>query len=127
MPCPHCGPAQTVVVEQLADDGRYCCFDCGRLIDEDRKTEMLAAGSRVPSFPDRRIRGYQLNALYSLAGLGYAWAEVAELRAAAAADPSGLMNERPGNELIDFLQAEAVMAFGGLPGHAARDLARGLC
>lgn len=89
VPCPHCGHAQPLVIEQLTDAGEYLCAgpECGALIEERHKPNMLAAGRWVSTFPERRARSYHINALYTPIGLGYAWREIADMRAKALGDP----------------------------------------
>lgn len=95
VPCPHCGERQVLKWAQLKwDDGapetaRYCCEHCGALIDEGEKTAMLAAGEWRAEFPEARVRGYWLNALYSPLGW-LSWAAIArEFLAAKAAASVG--------------------------------------
>lgn len=86
VPCPHCAHEQTLVIDQLTDDGQYLCLQCGVLIAEHHKTAMLAAGRWIAGKPERERRSYHLNALYSPLGLGYSWAEIATMRAEARKD-----------------------------------------
>ena len=87
VPCPECGHFQ--VLRWRRDDGsyglvhseatgavRYCCEACGSLFDEHHKTAMLAAGRWIPRHPERSVRGYHLNGLYSPLGLGFSWGEL---------------------------------------------------
>jgi phage terminase large subunit GpA-like protein len=84
VPCPDCGHKQALVFEQLrwtegdADSVCYCCEACGVLIEEHKKTQLLAKGEWIPTAPEKisRIRrGYHLNALYSPYGW-YSWADI---------------------------------------------------
>lgn len=90
VPCPHCRQRQALVIEQLTDDGAYLCIhgDCGKLIEEHHKLEMLAGGAWVAKNPSSDMPGFHLNALYAPLGLGYTWAEIAAMRAEAANDPA---------------------------------------
>lgn len=95
VPCPHCGHAQPLEIDQLLPDGTYLCSqgDCGEIIHEHHKTWFLdeAHGAAwVAKHPDREHEhcSFHLNALYAPIGLGYTWKEIAELRDAAARDPS---------------------------------------
>lgn len=84
MPCPHCGEMQELVWRSPADDGSeahrlrwtgdpgvdgagfdvwYDCPACHGQIREHHKTLMLAAGRWVHAHPERRTRGYRINAL----------------------------------------------------------------
>jgi phage terminase large subunit GpA-like protein len=86
VPCPHCGHFQTLRIEQLLQDGTYCCEGCSALISEHEKTAMLAAGEWRPEAPEREVRSYHLSALYSPIGLGDTWVEIAQARMKAARD-----------------------------------------
>lgn len=87
VPCPHCGEYQ--VLRWRHEDGSYglvhsestgqvwyACRHCGADIHEHHKPAMLAAGRWIARHPDRRVRGYHLNGLYSPIGLGFSWAEL---------------------------------------------------
>lgn len=87
VPCPHCQAMQALVIDQLTEDGQYLCIECGKLIMQNLKTAMLAAGEWVATHPERTARSYHLNALYSPAGVGYSWEEVAAMRAQARQNP----------------------------------------
>jgi len=87
VPCPSCGHFQALrwkradgsyglVHIEATGAVRYACESCGELFDEHHKTRMLAEGRWVARFPDRRVRGYHLNGLYSPLGLGFTWAEL---------------------------------------------------
>ncbi len=87
VPCPHCGHYQPLKwrhndsefgLVYLAEEKRACylCRECGALIEEHDKPLMLQRGHWVPKYPDRPIRGYQLNALYSPVGMGLSWSEL---------------------------------------------------
>ncbi len=82
VPCPFCGYEQSLVwrdeqgvhrlVFERDESGdpipstvRYLCAGCGQGVDEKYKQKMLDAGRWVHKYPDRKIRGYYLNALYS--------------------------------------------------------------
>ena len=83
VPCPHCDHFQPLEWENLRWDSElprdeqaqsvlYHCAACGVGIEESAKPVMLARGKWVPKFPDRRVRGYHLNSLYSPLGW-YSW------------------------------------------------------
>ncbi|QZA80192.1 phage terminase large subunit family protein [Deefgea piscis] len=87
VPCPHCGEYQTLVwgnlkweLNEAGEVGSawYVCRECGSHIEEHKKPQMLAAGRWVPKYPDRRVRGYHINSLYSPLGLGRSWKERAQ-------------------------------------------------
>lgn len=87
VPCPHCGEYQ--VLRWRHADGRYglthlaatnrvvyTCSECGSHIEEHHKPQMLARGRWVARNPERAVRGYTLNGLYSPLGMGFTWAEL---------------------------------------------------
>ena len=87
VPCPHCGQRQPLTWRDAEDQlslvhhestGRttYRCAHCAEEIDEHHKTAMLAQGLWHPTHPERPVRGYALNGLYSPTGLGFTWAEI---------------------------------------------------
>ncbi len=84
VPCPHCGHEQHLQWDglQWSRDLKqvwYVCRDCGSVIDEHHKTEMIERGRWVPENPGARIRGYHINALYYPLGLGPRWIDLAEM------------------------------------------------
>lgn len=83
VPCPHCGHQQVLVWSQLkwTDDdpetARYACIECGTLIEERFKTQMLAAGEWIAARPEEtRVVGFHLSSLYSPHGW-VRWADLA--------------------------------------------------
>lgn len=95
VPCPHCGHMQPLQWAGLhwSQDGSeawYTCQECGAQIDEHHKTAMIAAGRWVAEHPERKTRGYHINALYYQFGLGPRWHELAETWREAQADPARL-------------------------------------
>ncbi len=88
MPCPHC--ASEILFEWGNLQWRldmatkevlevwYVCKECGGVIEEHHKPEMLAKGRWVAEKPERshRHRGYTWNALYAPLGLGFRWIEL---------------------------------------------------
>lgn len=75
VPCPRCSHYQTLEWAQLRWDewrpetARYQCEACGELIENWRKTEMLARGEWRPTAAgDGLTRSYRLNALYAPVG-----------------------------------------------------------
>lgn len=86
VPCPDCGHMQELVWshlkwlkdeagEPIPDSARYACESCGVLIDEHYKEKMLASGSWVARFPERKVKSFHLNSLYSPLG----WLKWADL------------------------------------------------
>jgi phage terminase large subunit GpA-like protein len=93
--CPHCNHEQHMEWSGLkwnrdASHAWYVCQDCGVLIEEHLKTEMIATGKWVPAHPERKIRGYNLNCLYYQLGLGPRWAELARMWLDCQNDPARL-------------------------------------
>ena len=83
VPCPHCGHMQHLEWRGLhwSPDGKqvwYVCQECGAMIDEHHKTEMITRGQWVPANPDSRTRGYHINCLYYQFGLGPRWLDLVE-------------------------------------------------
>lgn len=79
LPCPDCGHLQHLVwshLKYLKDEAgniqpetaRYACESCGVLIEEHHKTQMLANGIWVAQYPERQIKSFHLNSLYSPLG-----------------------------------------------------------
>lgn len=97
--CPHCAHEQPLEWDGLkwsrdtagnVTTAWYVCRDCGVIIDEHHKTAMIAAGRWVPTHPERRIRGYHINALYYQIGMGPRWADLAQAWLDAQGDPAKL-------------------------------------
>jgi len=66
VPCPDCGHMQHLRWAQLDfDTCCYTCETCGVLIPETKKPSMLERGEWIAAFPDRKVRGFHLNTLYS--------------------------------------------------------------
>lgn len=92
VPCPHCDHMQHLRWAQLkwSDDdpttAAYACEECGCLIEERYKTNMLAKGEwRKAAETDGRKAGFHLNSLYSPVGWK-SWAEIVEEFLAAKGD-----------------------------------------
>lgn len=95
VPCPHCGHMQHLQWSGLhwSQDGTqawYVCQECGAQIDEHHKTAMIAAGQWIAQHPERKTRGYHINALYYQFGLGPRWADLVETWREAQSDPARL-------------------------------------
>ena len=94
VPCPHCQHMQTLDWKNLKwshDDpetAAYACQECGTLIEERFKTEMLAAGQwRATSHGDGKTAGFHLSSLYSPLGWK-SWSEIVAEFQQAKGDPS---------------------------------------
>ena len=84
VPCPHCGHMQHLRWEQLKwtpgkpEEAAYLCEheDCGVLIEERYKTEMLEGGEWRAEHPERinDVCGFHISGLYAPLGLGFPWA-----------------------------------------------------
>jgi len=91
VPCPHCGGFQylewggkdckygikfTHNEDKVILDICYVCKHCGKRIDESEKSKMLENGHYVHKYPDRKIRGFKINSLYSPSGW-VSWSQIA--------------------------------------------------
>jgi phage terminase large subunit GpA-like protein len=95
VPCPHCGHEQPLQWSGLqwtkdATEVWYVCGECGAVIDEHEKTDMIAAGRWVAENPGSKIRGYHINCLYYPLGLGPRWRDLVQLWREAQNDPARL-------------------------------------
>lgn len=95
VPCPHCGHMQPLEWGGLhwTPDARQCwyaCRECGAVIEEHHKPDMLAAGQWVPANPESPIRGYHVNGLYYPIGLGPRWLDLVRMWLDAQGDPARL-------------------------------------
>ena len=94
--CPDCGHEQPLVWSGLhwtPDASRcwYVCRECGVVIEEHQKQQLLAGGRWIPTgSPDARTRGYQANCLYYPLGLGPRWLDLVHMWRDAQADPGKL-------------------------------------
>ena len=96
VPCPHCGHMQWLRWSQIKwseDDPQsaaYACEDCGTLIEERYKTEMMANGEwRATAEGDGKTAGFHLSSLYSPLGWK-SWASIVEEFIAAKGDAPSL-------------------------------------
>lgn len=98
VPCPHCDHYQKLIWENLhyqidpvdahkVTRAVYVCSECGSEIEEHYKPKMLEAGRWVAQHPERKKRGYHINALYAPIGLGDNWVTLAEIWLEAHKDP----------------------------------------
>lgn len=95
VPCPHCDHLQPLTWAGLHWMGEgisvhYVCQECGSLIEEHHKTDMIARGQWGPENPDSPIRGYHINALYYPIGLGPRWRDLVAMWRGAQNDPAKL-------------------------------------
>jgi phage terminase large subunit GpA-like protein len=97
VPCPHCGAYQHLKFPNLkftkdggnVVDAEYACEECGVLIGEHHKTDMLLAGKWIKENPNSSIAGFHINALYSPLGW-FSWTEIGTEWFAAQKDPTKL-------------------------------------
>lgn len=95
VPCPHCQHMQHLQWSGLhwTPDGTQCwyvCQECGAMIDEHHKQNMIAAGEWVSGNPGAKVRGYHINCLYYQFGLGPRWLDLVEMWREAQNDPARL-------------------------------------
>lgn len=104
VPCPHCGHMHVLdwanfVIPRAEITGKYepakaymTCPDCGGMLEERHKTDMLRRGqwrSTCPENIDATRRGYHLSALYSPVGWK-SWAKIARQWLEAQGNPKKL-------------------------------------
>jgi phage terminase large subunit GpA-like protein len=95
VPCPHCLTEQPLVWsgfhwDKTNGNAWYVCNDCGSVIDEREKTDMMAAGRWIAENPMSQIRGYTANCLYYPIGLGPRWQTLAKMWLDAQDNPATL-------------------------------------
>lgn len=96
VPCPHCEAMQVLRWENLKytpddpSDARMACVECGVLIDEAFKGQMLERGEWRHERPDLvgEHIGFHVNGLYTPSGLGDSWADNARAYEVARDDPA---------------------------------------
>lgn len=116
VPCPHCGHFQPLkwgnlrwhhtpsTHRQEVTEAWYVCADCGVEIAESFKGQMLARGQWIAEAPGAPYPSFHIHALYSPAGLGKSWAELATQWIKAQDDPRALqlfINTRLGEPWAD--------------------------
>jgi len=79
--CPHCRERQALKWANVRGDvshgtAWYACEHNGCIIEEHSKPEMLAGGVWIAEFPERRVRGYHISAIYAPIGLGPSWLDL---------------------------------------------------
>ena len=103
VPCPHCGHMHTLdwknfvipkddAGKHLTEQAHMVCPDCGGVIEERHKTDLLNGGEWRATRPEKASttrRGYQISGLYSPVGWK-SWAEVALEWVEAQGDPKAL-------------------------------------
>ena len=81
VPCPHCNHFQPLVWSNIKWDKddpstvTYLCSECGVLIEEYLKPQMLEQGKWVAENPESEVAGFHLNSLYSPLGW-QSWSEI---------------------------------------------------
>ncbi|RPF48249.1 phage terminase large subunit GpA-like protein [Hydrogenoanaerobacterium saccharovorans] len=72
VPCPECGEyqpmewAQVIFDKENLEEICYACSKCGVVLSEPTWKEQYINGKFVAKFPNRKVRGFHLNALSSL-------------------------------------------------------------
>lgn len=87
IPCPHCEHEHILQDDNLSDDGKFLCPDCGEFIEEHHKTWMLERGRWIAHNPESETPGFHLPSYYAPIGLGYSWPEIVELRSKTKGNP----------------------------------------
>lgn len=103
VPCPHCGHKHVLqwsgfIIPKGADgkhkptEAYMACPECGGVINEHHKTDMLTGGEWIATAPenaDATRRGYHISALYSPVGWK-SWAKIARQWLEAQGNPTKL-------------------------------------
>lgn len=85
VPCPYCGTKQILKFENLQweegkpETARMACVECGTLIEEINKPDMLANGEWIATVPENTTKeriGFHLNSFYSPLGW-FSWKDIA--------------------------------------------------
>ena len=130
VPCPHCDHYQTLRWDQLQwpkgkpEEAMYCCEECGCLLEESDKTEMLDRGewrATNPDAPDDKV-GFHLSALYSPDGW-MSWADCAKKFHAAVKSKSKELLRT----FVNTILGETWRDVGETPDHEKLYLRRGGC
>ena len=72
VPCPECGHKQTLKWQNVIWDenkpetARYCCEECGTLIEESKKQQMIRNGEWIATKPTINTAGFHISELYSV-------------------------------------------------------------
>lgn len=88
-PCTSCGSRDRETVHR-PETAYYLCENCAAPIEERQKGEMVRRGRWVPKYPQRKVRGYHLNALYSLISDRARWPALVQEWLDAQGDPLAL-------------------------------------
>jgi phage terminase large subunit GpA-like protein len=92
VPCPECDHFQTLKFANLKWDkgdpksAHYVCEECGSVLSERHKTEMLHRGEWRKTAEGDGTAGFHLSSLYSPVGW-MSWEEIAQRKEAAQGDP----------------------------------------
>lgn len=106
VPCPHCGEFHELLManftfktseeseklkKKIVTDAFFACPECGGIIEEGMKNEMLEAGRWVAKQPHvKSHRSYKITSFYIKFGLGLTWREIAQRWVDAQGDTSKL-------------------------------------
>jgi len=74
--CIHCGAAQDLIFEQLTDDSKYPCTECGGLHDEPDKPKLFKNGLWSEPIQEGDTYSFTASAMF----LPYGWTSWAELK-----------------------------------------------
>ena len=98
VPCPYCGGYQFLNFSGIkfirSEEDReevidcwYECEHCHKRIDEHQKEWMFSRGKYIHKYPERKIRGFHYNALYTPLGWINNWKKIAEIFLKSKSDP----------------------------------------
>lgn len=68
VPCPHCNEYLTFDFKNLSKNEfgvHYQCPHCSEYFDETKKYDMLQSGKWIHQFPERKVKGFWINEMYS--------------------------------------------------------------
>lgn len=95
VPCPECEHKQTLKFDNLKwekddpDSVVYECENCGACLEDHHKTWMLANGEWIAKYPEREVKGFWINSLYSPVGF-LSWADIVRRFLKAKSNPAKL-------------------------------------
>lgn len=106
IPCPHCGHFHELEMKHFhyktsaesenlkkkqVTDAYFACPECGGVIEEGMKNEMLEQGRWIPRQPHvKNHRSYKITSFYIKFGLGLTWKQIAQKWVDAQGDTSKL-------------------------------------
>ena len=94
VPCPHCGHFHELLManfhyktsaesenlkKKQVTDAYFACPECGGIIEEGMKNDILEAGRWIPRQPSvKNHRSYKITSFYIKFGLGLTWKQIAQ-------------------------------------------------